>query len=266
MIQLNNEEALRNAYTNAKPYPHLKIENFFDAEAAREIASSYPSFEEALNRGTTFKTVNERKKIQITDSKLFPKSILRLTSSLSSSEFLAKLSYISGIPNLIADDELVGGGMHITGPGGRLDVHVDFNYMEERQLHRRLNLLLYLNPVWDEGWGGQIQLWDENVERCEATFAPAFNRCVIFETSKTSYHGVTPVSSSAPTPRHSFAVYYYTREAPAGWSGVTNGTIFRARPEERMRRTVLMPAEKIKQRLELGVRSVKTSLKRLIRV
>ena len=43
--------------------------------------------------------------------------------------------------------------MHITGPGGRLDVHVDFNFMEERQLHRRLNLLLYLNPTWNEIMG-----------------------------------------------------------------------------------------------------------------
>jgi hypothetical protein len=265
MIQALNEEALHNAYINAKPYPHLKIENFLEEETAQEIASSYPSFDEALDRGTTFKTVNERKKIQITDSALFPDPILRLKNLLSSPQFLSKLSFITGIPNLIADDELVGGGMHITGPGGRLDVHVDFNYMEERRLHRRINLLLYLNPVWDVDWGGHIQLWDESVESCEATFVPTFNRCVIFQTSKISYHGVTPVSSSAPTPRHSFAVYYYTREAPADWSGAAHSTIFKARPEERMRRIVLMPAEKIKQRVELGIQSVKTSLKKLIK-
>ena len=43
--------------------------------------------------------------------------------------------------------------MHLTGPGGRLDVHVDFNFLPERKLHRRLNLLFYLNPVWEEASG-----------------------------------------------------------------------------------------------------------------
>ena len=39
-----------------------------------------------------------------------------------------------GIPNLLADDQLVGGGIHETGPRGHLDVHVDFNYIAERDL------------------------------------------------------------------------------------------------------------------------------------
>ena len=134
---------------------------------------------------------------------------------LASDEFLNDLSHITGIPNLLADEQLVGGGIHVTGPGGRLDVHVDFNFIAERKLHRRLNLLLYLNSPWEDSWGGQFQLWDKDVRHCEATFAPLFNRCVIFETSEISYHGVVPVSPNAPSPRKSFATYYYTREAPA---------------------------------------------------
>ena len=50
---------------------------------------------------------------------------------------------------LIADQELLGGGMHLMNVGGRLDVHVDFNRMEERALHRRLNILVFLNERWD---------------------------------------------------------------------------------------------------------------------
>src|SRR5262249_52450765 len=151
---------------------------------------------------------------QITDTKLFPEPVARLNDALASPEFLADLSYITGIPGLLADSALAGGGIHVTGPGGRLDVPVGFNYIEDRKLHRRLNLLLYLNPVWDEQWGGHIQLWDKDVSACEAAFVPALNRCVIFETSDLSFHGVTPVTSAAPYPRQSFATYYYTREAP----------------------------------------------------
>src|SRR5207253_2923557 len=155
------------------------------------VAAAFPSFDDAQVTGMAFKTVNERKKVQISNARLFPEPIARLHQILSSPEFVADLSYISGIPELIADEELVGGGIHVTGPGGRLDVHIDFNYMEERMLHRRINLLLYLNPTWKKEWGGEIQLWDKEVQNCQQAFSPALNRCVVFETSDISFHGVT---------------------------------------------------------------------------
>src|SRR6266851_5128394 len=200
LLQALDRDALRQRCLTAKPFPFVKIEDFLNPTFAKEVAAAYPSFDLAIEKGRTFKTVNEKKKVQITDVHLFPESIAKLNVALASPEFLTELSYITGIPNLLADEELVGGGIHVTGPGGRLDVHIDFNYMKERQLHRRVNLLLYLNPTWREEWGGQIQLWDQNVQSCEQQFSPALNRCVIFETSEISFHGVTPVSRDAPYP------------------------------------------------------------------
>ena len=171
-----DREALRNQYKNATPFPFVRMENFLNSAFATQVAAAYPSFDDATGKGRTFQTVNERKKVQITNAKLFPAPIAQLSRALASPGFLADLSYISGIPNLLADEELVGGGIHVTGPGGRLDVHVDFNYLEQRKLHRRLNLLLYLNPVWKEQWGGHIQLWDKDVKRCQQAFAPSMNR------------------------------------------------------------------------------------------
>ena len=82
------------------------------------------------------------------------------------------LETITGIPKLLADATFEGGGMHVTGPGGRLDVHVDFNYSHDIKQHRRLNILVYLNPDWKEEWGGQIELWDRNVSQCHHSFSP----------------------------------------------------------------------------------------------
>jgi Rps23 Pro-64 3,4-dihydroxylase Tpa1-like proline 4-hydroxylase len=265
MLRAMDRELLRKEFANATPYPYIKIERFLDPEAAKEIAAAYPSFDDARGKGTEFTTVNEQKKVQITDTKLFPTPISRLNDALASAEFLSDLSYITSMPGLVADNKLIGGGMHITGPGGRLDVHVDFNYVEDRKLHRRLNLLLYLNPDWNEHWGGRIQLWDKDVRRCEVDLSPVFNRCVIFETSDISYHGVTPVNPSAPAPRQSFATYYYTKEAPSHWTGIAHGTIFKARPEERLRGFVLMPAEKFRRKVGATMKVVKNGMKRLIR-
>ena len=259
-----DREALRKQYVAARPFPFVKIDGFLDPSFAQEVAAAYPSFDDATGQGRTFKSVNEKKKVQITDAKLFPASVAQLNQALASPGFLSDLAYVTGIPDLLADEELDGGGMHVTGSGGRLDVHVDFNYLERRKLHRRLNLLVYLNPVWDEHWGGHVQFWDKDVKSCRQAFAPVLNRCVIFETSSISFHGVTPVTTVAPFPRRSFAAYYYTRQAPQNWDGTTHGTIFKARPEERLRGYVLMPAEVIQQRLTSGMHAIKRGVKRLI--
>jgi Rps23 Pro-64 3,4-dihydroxylase Tpa1-like proline 4-hydroxylase len=263
IVQPLDREALRRQFAESSPFPFVKIENLIDPAFAKEVAASYPSFEDAMRQGLTFKNVNEQKKVQVTDAKLFPNPVARLNEALASPEFLADLSYITGIPELIADEELAGGGIHITGPGGRLDVHVDFNVLESRKLYRRVNLLLYLNPIWRDEWGGHIQLWDKDVKSCGQAFAPQLNRCVIFETSDISYHGVTPITPAAPFPRISFAAYYYTREAPANWTGMVHGTIFKARPEERLRGYFLMPAEVVGRRIAKSVRRIGRGVRRL---
>jgi Rps23 Pro-64 3,4-dihydroxylase Tpa1-like proline 4-hydroxylase len=259
-----NRDSLRSSYQGAKPFPFFAIENLMDPSLAIEASESYPNFDDASAQGKAFHTANERKKVQITRSELFPPAVARLHEQLSSRSFIEDLSYITGIPNLLADELLAGGGMHITGPGGRLDVHVDFNYLSERKLFRRVNLLLYLNRVWDEKWGGHLQLWDRDVSHCEASFSPCFNRCVVFETSDVSYHGVTPVSPDALFPRRSFAAYYYTREAPPCWKGEVPTTVFKARPEERLSKYITMPAERLRNKIDASVAKVKRGLKKAI--
>jgi 2OG-Fe(II) oxygenase superfamily len=259
-----DREALRDQFTSAQPFPFIKIDNFLDPVFANEVATAYPSFEVATAQGRSFRAVNERRKVQVTDASFFPAPVAQLNALLASPTFLADLSYVTNIPNLLADEQLVGGGMHLTGPGGRLDVHIDFNFINDRKLHRRLNLLLYLNPIWEESWGGHIQLWDKDVKNCRHSFVPKLNRCIIFETSDVSFHGVVPTTSEAPHPRISFATYYYTLEAPPNWDGKVHSTIFKARPEEKFRGYVLMPAAKIQRLFTAGPRRIKKEAKRLL--
>ena len=46
------------------------------------------------------------------------------------------------------------------------------------------------------------------------------------------------------TSRRSFAAYYYTKEAPAHWTGESHSTVFKARPDELIKGKVLMPLAK----------------------
>ena len=189
-----DREALKQAFDSAQPFRHIVVEDFLDPSFALEVAGAFPSFEEARAQGFGFNFVNERNKVQISDSSKFPGPVARLNDALASPDFLRDLEYITGIHDLEADPQLAGGGMHLTGPHGRLDVHVDFNFCNEAQTHRRLNILVYLNPDWDAAWGGAVELWDKNVKQCHHSVDPLLNRMVLFETSPISFHGVTPLT------------------------------------------------------------------------
>jgi len=257
MLNRLDLESLRRQFRAAKPFPHIVIDNLLAPGVAEEVAAAYPSFDKAKEQGIGFNVVNEQRKIQITNSSLFPEPVRRLNDALASPAFLKDVEYITGIPRLLADDQLEGGGMHLTGPGGRLDVHVDFNVLEKRKLFRRLNILLYLNPVWQEDWGVHIELLDKEVKNCHFRSHPIMNKCLIFETSDISYHGVAPVKTPPDVVRRSFAAYYYTKEPPSHWDGMAHSTVFRARPDENLRRMILMPAERLRREITERLRQSK---------
>jgi hypothetical protein len=266
VIRPYDREALRTQFKSATPFPWIKIDGFLDPAFADAVAKSYPPFEQAVGMGRQFQAVNENKKVQIVDYEKFPDPVKQLSDAVSSSKFLEDLGYITNMPTLLWDTRFHGGGMHETAQSGWLDVHVDFNFHDDMKAHRRLNILVFLNPQWDEKWGGMLELWDVDVKNRVHGLMPIHNRCVIFETNEISWHGVTAVTCPPGVCRKSFAAYYYTKEPPAHWDGKVHSTIFKARPDEYMKKHVLMPAEAAKAAAQQGVRFAKRAVKKLIGV
>ena len=244
--------AAARSFRNAEGTPHLCIDEFLRPEFARCVAAAYPAYEGAVAQGKSYSALHETGKVQLTDASRFPAPVAELNAALASPEFLETMVEIAGIEDLVADPELKGGGMHLMGSGARLDVHVDFNRFVERGLHRRLNILVFLNPDWRSEWEGRFELWDAGVKRRIAAYAPAFNRCVFFATSERSFHGVTRVSCPPGQSRRSFAAYYYTEAAPTDWAG-QHSTIFRHRPGEGWR-AILLLQERTSAALRSGTR------------
>src|SRR5689334_14782584 len=108
MIRALDRATLRSDFTSASPFRFVRIEPFLDQAFAEDVASSYPTFGRASAQGRVYSTVNERKKVQISDVTLFPEAVRRLHEALASPAFLADVSFITGIPNLLADKQLDG--------------------------------------------------------------------------------------------------------------------------------------------------------------
>jgi len=248
-------------FLGMEPFPHFCIDNFLKEEFAEEVYQSFPKFQEAQKLGKEFSAVNEKRKVQITDSEKFPPAIKKLHDLLASKEYVAMWADLTGIPNLLADAALIGGGIHETNTGGHLDVHVDFNYVADKQYHRRLNILIYFNKDWKEEYGGYLDIWDKDVKKCYGYFEPKFNRACGFITSEISYHGVTPLTCPPDVLRKSFATYYYTKESPDNWDGKAHSTVFKARPDEWAKGSILMPYEKAMRQVKKSYRNFKNLIK-----
>ncbi|MCB0375768.1 MAG: 2OG-Fe(II) oxygenase [Sinomicrobium sp.] len=208
-------------YYNAEPFPHAVIDNFLPEDIADHIAEDFPKPDShAWLDGTKRDTVHQPKKQGIGSAERLVHAspfIQHMLAMFNSYPVLAFLESLTGISHLLPDPYLHGGGLHQILPGGKLSIHADFNYEEHIQLYRRINLLLYLNRNWKDSYGGHLELWDKDMKQCVKRVAPIFNRCVIFNTDKYSYHGhPDPLAAPPGVTRKSVALYYYTKKPKEG--------------------------------------------------
>ena len=214
---LDDAAAIRRRFDEATPFRHVRVEDFLEPAAAESLLRDFPAFDtgRAINEHGTVgrKAVLER----VTAVSPFYGEFYRY---INSRPFLDAMSALTGIRDLIADETLHGGGTHENLDGQGLDVHIDFNIDERRMLHRRVNLLLYLNKEWRDEWGGLIEFhsnpWDPSADTVKS-FSPLFNTAVIFATGEHSWHGFQQIALP-PDLKHlsrkSFSIYLYTRERP----------------------------------------------------
>jgi len=200
-------KALRADYGSAEPFPHVVLDGFLPEKLVRAAAVSVAPIDETwLDRDR-----DTAKKRGIRDETRMEPALQALLYKLNSGAFLEFLEALTGIEGLLPDPYFQGGGIHQIERGGFLKVHADFNIHKRLGLDRRLNLLLYLNDGWNESWGGELELWDQRMTCCVQKLAPILNRCVIFSTTDTSFHGhPEPLECPEGQTRKSLAVYYYT--------------------------------------------------------
>ena len=217
------------AFRNSQPFPHVAIDGFFLQATCERLLADFPAFEarHALNeRGEIGGKAVRMDVREISDA------YRELDRYLQTREFLDFVSEVTGIPDLLYDPDYVGGGTHENRHGQSLAAHVDFNFHPRTRWHRRLNLIVYLNPEWRQEWGGALELhsdpWHPSEDRVSAIL-PSFNRAVIFETSEVSWHGFSEIhlpSNRADLSRKSFAIYLYTLERPPETIAPSHATIY----------------------------------------
>jgi len=211
------------------PFRHIVIDNFLPSEQAIWASASFPRPKDGWY---SYDNVFENK--WATDKhELIPSQHMEILLKHNASPFITDLETLFDMPGLIPDPSFRGGGLHYIKPGGKLDIHADFNWHTHLKLDRRLNAILYLNPDWKPEYGGHLELWDKEMKLCVKKIEPLHNRMVIFETTDFSYHGhPDPFNGPEGSSRKSMAWYFYTNGRPEHEKTDPHSTMFKKRPQD----------------------------------
>jgi len=221
------EGPLKRYYRNARPFPHFVSDSIFNLRDVRALAASVPPLDDSWYR---YNNCFEVKRAMDRIHGLSP-TIDRWIEFFASRYFLNFAEKITGIDGLLPDPDLRGGGFHLIERGGKLDIHADYNIHPKLGLERRLNGILFLNEDWEEKWGGELELWDQEMRECQARIKPSLGTFVLFNVDDQSFHGhPDPLSCPAGISRKSFAVYYYTK--PRSQDMRPHSTLYQKRPNE----------------------------------
>ncbi len=231
-----NSRVLRDAgnlahkFTQAEPFRNIVIDDFLTEDFCQRLINEFPDFDEnlAINEDGLVgaKAVRE----QIRGIGPAYRALDDLSKSATFRELIGKITSISKLQH---DPYYFGGGTHENRDGQALDAHVDFNYHPVTRQHRRLNLVLYLNPDWEDSWGGSLQFHRDPYlppSQDEVKLVtPLANRCVIFETTERSWHGFKRIclpEGKKQLSRKCYALYYYTDTRPPEETGPEHSTIY----------------------------------------
>lgn len=208
-------EALAKGFARARPFPHAVIDDFLAPELYRSLRDSFPPFARGDARN---EFGNPGGTARCGEVRALGRAFQRLDDLVRSAGFLRWAARVSGISDLHHDPEYVGAGTCEHRSGQEEDPHIDSHGHPTRPWRRRLQLIVTLNDVWDERWGGNLELhrdpWNR-VDEDVRTILPLGNRAVLLESSERSWHALGAMripSCEAVKTRRSFSLYLYSNE------------------------------------------------------
>jgi len=216
-------QELRRNFAAAEPFPHVVIDGLFDDDLLDAIVAEFPDTDDEHWYTTKSPDGGERFAGEM-EAVAGPLSLI-LAQRLSAQPFLDCLEAITGIEGLICYRPPT---YLLSGSGTKFGVHVDGSRAGKTGLHRRFNLLLYLNRNWSESYAGDLELWSEDAEVCVKRIPPMFNRLVIQLNTETSYHGFPrPLRCPDGVFRRGILVRYFTSTVANGQRGAPDNPHFR---------------------------------------
>ncbi len=244
--RINETKAqLKKAFFLPHPFKvarHFTLDDLLPTEIAEQIHANFPNPKE-------MRLLNIPGKLKLKYSHLKDVSTLLqdINSAIQDPKVVALIEEITEIKNQVPDSSPYAGGISTLLKGYRLNPHLDNSHDMGRENYRTVNVLYYVSPNWRLENGGNYELWDEEIKN-RIVVPSLFNRMLVMETNRRSWHAVNPVLCEAP--RCCVFNYFFSPKSPEDEEYFFNGNSFRARPEQKIRRVFekMLPFKKYIQK------------------
>jgi len=204
------------------------LDNLLPKEVCLDIYKNFPN-KDIYNYRDTFR---ERKfdyaKLNTLDNPL----VDNIANAFQSDTVIKAVERITKINGLESDPTLYAGGISRMDIGHFLNPHIDNSHELTKTKYRRINTLFYVTPGVKESDGGNFELWDSKVKN-PLKIPSMFNRLVVMETNKYSWHSVDHVQSNIN--RCCVSNYYFSEGSPEKYD-YFHVTSFNGRPNEKFKR------------------------------
>ena len=212
---------------------YFYIDNLIPDEVAKKIFSEINLVDDKYWFSRS--SFRERKK-EFVKLDIGGKILSDITEAFHNQKVIDLITKITKIGGLESDPSLFAGGITRMDINDFLNPHIDNSHDSKRKKFRRLNLLYYLSPNWSLKNGGNFELWNKQKTK-PITIVSKFNRLVIMETNKQSWHSVSMVKSNKP--RCCISNYYYSNISP-NKKQYFHVTSFAGRPEENIKKKLFI--------------------------
>lgn len=195
------------------PFPHFVIDDLLPKDFVLGLAEEVRTVERFVRYDSPLEV-----KSTCNDWHQFGPYLYRYFSALLSPEVAKVVGDRLGVAGLRADVGLHGGGVHVSGDGGKLNVHQDYSLHPKAAVERRANIIFHVEPMWQESFGGHLELWSGGVRPVELRrrVLSRFNRMVVFATAPGSWHGYAePIRCPVSVTRKTLATYYVSAPSEA---------------------------------------------------
>ena len=193
-------------YQKHPSYGLINIPNFLSDEITKLCADELDNL--ALEQGKHF-TRKGSSMYEYNDLSITPVQS-KLIHEMHSSKFIRWLERLTGVEKLLPDPHLIGAGYMKSFRGDTLQVHTDFNWVEETHLHRAVSIILYFNKNWDVDWGGSLKFYDFNNEKTLSSIKPDWGNMLVWNYHNLVYHGYPePITCPENESRKGMRLFYY---------------------------------------------------------
>lgn len=185
---------------------YFAIDGLLPEDIARKIYAEFPKPEQ-MRLTESFR----EKKFTSKNLDAFSPILKDITFAVQDPRVIHLVEEITGIEAQEPDPMLYAGGLSLMTRGQFLNPHLDNSHDSERARYRTVNLLYYVTPDWTTECGGHLELWDENVTK-PTVIESRFNRLVVMETNRRSWHSVNQVRIDGQ--RCCVSNYYFSKRSP----------------------------------------------------